>query len=736
MVARQSPWPTRLSAGRFALVAAGALLGVALPRPLAGPRGPLEAVTSSPRWIGAGVSQARAEGLPQRLFLPSLAAPGVTLFMGIAKEQVGGAVGPMVLRDDRIYVAEGRGLSTYAIGSGSAPRRLAFNGPLDERVVDLTAQGTHLFVRTAGSQDHPYGLVHRFDLVSETVDGGLKKLPDEAWYQAVYDLSFHGSTAYLCDASGLRVLDAGDPSQPTPLGSLPVPDGLTDCQRSDSGLLLARCVGKCGNTAAAAPKGQLWRAVDVRDPANPRIVRELGDDWVPGGPAMSGYLLAGDRLYIESVSHGTGQSFGRLQAFEVGDPLDWRAGGSLGANPLEACAGFGPAVGKRVFAGGRKTCVYDWSDPMATTPRLEATLESPSELRAAEGNVLAVIGGHDLRVFDGTEEDWHRELGVVGLLESPSWVAAGGAMSVAVTGNRLSLLDAARSGAGQVSATWDAPPHHDADFVPIAPSIDHRLSGRRLPVYDGQDLQVVDLDASGSPLAATSLRLFDDPAPGVLAAQGTLVLVAARDSSGRAATKAAGIVVVQVDPSGAPRAIGRVDLAQMASGNPSIRFTSAHIAGDRAYLTTAQPSTLAIVDLREPTTPVVRRWLPLDGALSAVAVRGSVAYVAAGDAGVKVVRVAIPEEAVLIDTRRAGQAVDLIEAEGPKFPVLYVADAQGKLWLFDIGDPERPKPYTHALIDGEVQGISVAADDPRADVCVAAGSGGLLRFAWLVSALP
>jgi Tfp pilus tip-associated adhesin PilY1 len=68
--------------------------------------------------------------------------------------------------------------------------------------------------------------------------------------------------------------------------------------------------------------------------------------------------------------------------------------------------------------------------------------------------------------------------------------------------------------------------------------------------------------------------------------------------------------------------------------------------------------------------------------------------------------------------------------------VLYVADAQGKLWLFDIGDPERPKPYTHALIDGEVQGISVAADDPRADVWVAAGSGGLLRFAWLVSALP
>lgn len=738
-----SPRPLRATfstAARLVLIAAGALLGFAAPQQTSPIPTPRHMSAPMSRWSQAGALPALADELPsQRLFLPSLTSPGVTWFTGFPLANAGGPIGPMILRGHRVYVGEGRRVTAYEVGDSGAPRLIASSSRMDTGVVDLTMQGSFLFAKTAGSKDFPYGVYHVFEVSADPVDGRLLAFPYSEAIRSIYDLSFHGQTAYICEATGLRVMDASNPRHLTPMGALPVPDGITDCQRSDSGLLVARCARKCGNQDSRAPEGYLWRVIDVRDPANLRIVRELGDDWVPGAGEISGYLLSGDRLYLQTTSHGTGQHYTGLRLYDVSDPLNWRVGGNLGANQLEACAAFGPAEGSRVYGGGRATCIYDWSDVTATQPRLATTLNLPSGVKAAEGDRLAVIsgyGGYDLRVFDLAGPDAPHTKGAVGMIGAPRTVAGRGSTRVAVSGNRVSLLDSSQPGLIRVAATWDAASYVDGDYGPISPSIDHRLPDKRLPVFDGKDLQVVDLDPSASPMRAMAVRLFDDPAPGVLAAQGQLVVVAARDSSSQARAKAAAIVVIQVDPAGGLRVIGRVDLAQLASQNPGIRFTSARIEGDRAYLTTAQPATLAIVDLSRPAAPMVRRWLPLEGALSAVAVRGDVAYVAAGDAGLHVVRVAVPEEAEVISSVEAGQAIDLSEAVGPKFPVLYVADAKGKLWLFDIGDPERPKQYSYAFIDGEVQGISIDADDPRAEVWVAAGSGGLFRFGWLLSAIP
>lgn len=737
MDSRRSPRAVHSTAARLVLIAAGALLGIAAPHAASPAPAPRQSAAPMSRWPRAGALPVLADELPpQRLFLPSLAGPGVTQFVGLAMEQAGGNFGPMLLRGNRVYLGEGRQVNAYEVGGPGAPRLIASSGGLDGGIVDMTTQGPFLFARTAGSRDLPYGVYHVFEVSADPVDGRLMAFPYSDAIRSIYDLSFHGQTAYICEATGLRVMDASNPRHLTPMGSLPVPDGLMDCQRSDSGLLMARCARKCGNQASQAPEGYLWRAIDVRDPANLRVVRELGDDWVPGGGDLSGYLLTGNRLYLQSIMHGTGQHYTNLRLSDVSDPLNWRVVGDMGANQLEACAYFGPAEGTRVFAGGRATCVYDWSDATAVTPRLATTLDLPWGFLAAEGDRLAVIAGSNLQVFDLTDAEAPRTQGAVGVIGAPRAVSGRGTTRVALSGNRVSLVDSSVPGLTRVAATWDAASYVDGDYRPISPSIDHRLPGRRLPVFDGKDLQVVDLDPSASPMRAMAVRIFDDPVPGVLAAEGPLVLVAARDSASGARVKAAAMVVIQMDPSGAPRTIGRVDLAQLASSNPGIRFTSARIAGDRAYLTTAQPSTLAIVDLSRPMAPVVRRWLPLPGALSAVAVRGGVAYVAAGDAGLHVVRVAEPEAAAVIATLGAFQAIDLIEAEGPKFPVLYVADAKGKLWLFDIGDPAQPKQYTYAFVDGEVQGVSVDADDPSAEVWVAAGSGGLFRFGWLLSAIP
>lgn len=738
MDSRTSPRATLQSAARFALIAAWVVLGALAPRPAVSALTMRQAADALPIRPRAILLRAVADELPsQRLFLPALAAPGVTQFASFGLGHAGGSIGQLIVEGRYAYVGEGSQLSVYEIGGSGAPRMLASSGALAGEVVDLTTQGSsYLFARTARSSSYPYGKVHVFDIGADPVDGRLQAVSYSDAIHSIYDLSFHGQTAYVCDATGLRALDARDPQNLVPLGALPVPDGLTDCQRSESGLLLARCVRKCGNQASQAANGFLWRAIDVRDPADMRIVRELGDDYLPGGGEVAGYLLSGDRLYLRGTSHGTGQSYSSLRLFDVADPLNWRTGGTIGANQSATCANFGPADGTRVYAGGFGTCIYDWSDAAAAGPRLTKTLDLPAGLIAAQGDRLAVIGGLDLRAYDVADADAPGARGSVGLIGAPTSVAGLGAMRVALSGQRLSLIDSSLPGATRVVATWDAPSYVDSEHVLIPPSFDHRLPGRRMPVFDGKDLQVVDLDPSASPLHATAVRLFDEPVRGVLAAQGQWVVVAAQSSTRRGSAQTGAIIVIQVDPAAGPRVIGRVDLSQVGSLNPGMRFSSARIAGDRVYLTTAQPSTLAIVDLAVPAAPVVRCWLPLAGALAAVAVRDGVAYVAAGDAGLHVVRVTVPEEAAEIGTVGAGRAVDLIEAAGPKFPVLYVADAGGKLWLFDISNPTRPTLYTYALVDGQPQGLSVDVDDPRAEVWVAAAGGGLFRFGWMLSAIP
>jgi hypothetical protein len=670
-----------------------------------------------------------------------LAASGPQIYLPIVGNQwpaglhevgnAGGSLGPMAIAGRYAYVAEGRQVNVYAIDGPDSPRRVGSSPRLPADVKDLTSQGPYLFVKV-GDNNFVTGTYEVFDIGEDAVKDPLRSAGRVESLRDVTDVTFHGETGYICDRAGVRAMDARDPLHMLELGALPLTDGVMDCQRSDSGVLMVQCIRKCGNQASAAPDRFLWRAIDVRDPSAMRVIETIGDDYIPGGGESAGYLLAGDTLYLETVSHGTGQSAINLRRVDISDPLAWHFGGRLFLGSVQACNGFGAADGTRVYASGRSTCVYDWSDAAAETPRLTATVAAGN--MAARGDRLVVVN-EDLNVFDVADVDAPRMIGSVGLVGTPSRVAARSRALITLSGQRVSEVDVGQPALPHVIATWDAASCHDEKFNPIPPSMDHTLPPHRLPVYDGRDLNVLDLDHPSSPLQSKATQLFDTPAPGVVAAQDHLAVVASEGTLRSGGVLPGAIVVVQHDLPEGPRVIGRLDLTQVQALNPDIHFTSGRLVGTRAYFTTNEPPTLAIVDLTQPSAPAVLNWVPLTGDPAAVAVRGGVAYVAAGATGLHIVPVAVPADAAEVAVVAAGKAVDVIDAAAPggaasgSPAVLHVADADGALRVFDLADPLAPRQIDVMPVDGVPQSVT-AGDDGASDVWVAAQSGGVVGFAW------
>ena len=78
----------------------------------------------------------------------------------------------------------------------------------------------------------------------------------------------------------------------------------------------------------------------------------------------------------------------------------------------------------------------------------------------------------------------------------------------------------------------------------------------------------------------------------------------------------------------------------------------------------------------------------------------------------------------------AGRAVDVIDAAAPGGgAVLYVADADGALRVFDLSDPLAPRQIDVFPVDGVPQSVT-AGDDGASAVWVAAGGAGVFGFGW------
>lgn len=116
------------------------------------------------------------------------------------------------------------------------------------------------------------------------------------------------------------------------------------------------------------------------------------------------------------------------------------------------------------------------------------------------------------------------------------------------------------------------------------------------------------------------------------------------------------------------------------------------VTSDYAYVADGYNG-FAVVDLESHT---VIGSLPLEGTAYAVALSGSLAYVAAGNGGLHVIDVSAPDEPVLLATASTTNAQD-VAIDGER---AYVADGSSGLLIFDVSTP--PSAQTPPVRIGSV----------------------------------
>ncbi|MFN2245107.1 MAG: LVIVD repeat-containing protein, partial [Anaerolineae bacterium] len=160
------------------------------------------------------------------------------------------------------------------------------------------------------------------------------------------------------------------------------------------------------------------------------------------------------------------------------------------------------------------------------------------------------------------------------------------------------------------------------------------------------------------------------------------------------------------DPFGTPRALdaassGASDVVLVGQlGGASV---AVDVAGTLVYAGVGPR--LAILDVSKPSSPrLLGQTAPMPRVLEAVTVDGGLAYVAAGDAGLRVVDVsdpAAPVEIGFLDT--AGYAWDVAVAGSHA----YIADGAGGLRVVNMLDPAHPAEQG-AYEDPAMEGMGVA----------------------------
>lgn len=163
-----------------------------------------------------------------------------------------------------------------------------------------------------------------------------------------------------------------------------------------------------------------------------------------------------------------------------------------------------------------------------------------------------------------------------------------------------------------------------------------------------------------------------------------------------------------------------VDITPLGSLNSPGQARAVAISGNRAYLADGN-SGLQVIDITNPTSPVLLGSLDTGGSARGVDVTGNYVYVA-DDSDLRVIDVSNPAAPVLQKTVSAG-AFYTVAVQNQYAYVAGGPGDSGGLRIFDITDPTSPKEKPGHIPGGATGGQSVAVRDQYA--YMADGSAGL-----------
>ncbi len=469
----------------------------------------------------------------------------------------------------------------------------------------------------------------------------IASLETPGWAKAV---TVVGNLAYIADEmGGVAVVDVSDPADPTLITSVSTDSFAMDVL-VDQGILYV------------ADFSSGLRVFDLADPAAPAF---LGTRDTAGG--ARGLAKVDDHLYVAGQGSG-------LYVIEVSDPS---APLLRGLAPLD---GAGHAVTVRegyayVGGSGQSLTVIDITDPQLPTVVAGLTLRGTGFHSELVGDLLYLATSGGLQRIDVSDP------------LKPAYkgrnVTPGTASDVIILGDQRALL--ADGSSLVVTDISDMLPLADPAFFAV-PGYGQGLAVEGDYAYlasYGDGLQIVDISDLRDPRLRGATATADT-ATGIAVA-GDLAVVLDQD---------AGLSTIDVSDPDHPVLLSTLPLPYGTS-----RIS---LAAGRAYPGSNGSPHLVIVGVDDPHQPTILGDQPVAGPVWDVAVRGDLAFVAAGHSGLQIYDVSQPAAPLLIGQAAVpyGTAVTL----GDRHAFLLQPGPNCWLWVVDVSDPTDPIPVTSVLL--------------------------------------
>lgn len=492
------------------------------------------------------------------------------------------------------------------------------------------------------------------------------------------DMQVIDSTVYIAlrKSGGLLILDYADPAAPALVGQL-----------ADFDLLSVAVAGDrayCGRGSSGV------LIIDLSDPTAPTDIN-LFD--TPG--SANGTDIAGTTLFVAMGTSGLG-------IYDVSDPL---APVSLGSATTSGfCTYVQERDGIAYACDGAGLRLFDVADP--TSPVLLSTYDAGDTCyeMAFTGNesVIYLVGLEGLFALMVADPSAPVVLDAAPIGNSFSCADAGSAavMTSRYTGLHVVGAPGFDEIANVPNAGFANRVHLDGTTLYVADLSGgvriYDLADPEAPVFlteadtdpNTQDMVAADgvMYAVNANNSGTGLALFDvaEPAsPALLATHNTNNQTFGLDLAGNLCVLAngfGGLRTVDVTDPLAPAALG--DLPFGANANDVV------VAGDHAFVASFGGGMLS-VDIADPTSMSVLQqqfW----GFLNALDVTDDLAWVADGQAGLRVVDISNPADLVsLVTFAIGGQPRDVVRSRVGS-PYVYLADDFYGLRQVDVSDPTAP----------------------------------------------
>lgn len=579
-------------------------------------------------------------------------------------------------RDSRVFVAAiGGGFSIIDVSDPDRPNLLS----------SLAAVSGPVAVR--GDVAHVAGsVIDISDPAAPVIRGGTS-------FDG-YDIAVDGETAYLATQNGLAILDAADPATPVIRGEFLV-RGPGESMALSGGLVYLG--------------GYEISALDVTDPALPVLVARYD---LPGFGARDmvvrnglAYLAAGPEglQIVDLSSPGTAAPEGKFAA--TGTPREVALSGDLAlvaggegglfvfdVRTREATLlasidtpGFAENVvvsGSRAYVadGFFGVAVIDLADP--SRPVLENSLETPGYAYSLEreGELIFLADATTFRIIDISVPGAPVLRGRV--------LARGAALDVASSNGRAFFADSQGVRIFDVSD-------------PDAPQL--------LGSFDSEDQQQTAL-ASGDTLflagLATGLKVIDVSSPAAPILRGsipTLVYVEDLSLSGNALFAAGArthVDIIDISDLDAPVLLANVP----ATGTPH------GIAVAAGFAVVVTDLAMMVLDVSNPANPIAWGGAPmLDNSVVDLAVRGTLAYLACGFTGLRILDIADPTAIRRRGSVRPAFGANALSVQGA---FVYLAGGSAGVEIVEAFDPDAPSSI--AVFDTPGTAMNVFLDGDRA----------------------